>query len=1014
MPDFSIQNFKAGLDTRRSELTSVAGALLAAENGHINSGGVFEKRKAFVPSGLPSAVYGLDGNDSGLYVFGSREVQWTIESISVTANVVLCIIYAGPSGVLPQTGESVTISGTANFNGTFVLTAGGTFLTWNVTGSAPTETTGTAALVLPSTVVFQQLLHPDGTTQMTGVVGSVMFGSFPWVIASFADGSVLEFYNGVFVDDFYAGLIWSGSPNIFTVENVLANIINGTTQVNGQPQKNYPYVAGVTPLPFSLTFSISGGIAYVPAVAATSVFNMPTVPTNGQQVVLGTASGSVTYTFVSGSVGSGSSTAINVKIGTGTGGQPLTNSLTNLFHAINYSGGTVGTDYSTGGMANASALASGLNTLGSGTYPYGFIATAVTAGAAGNSIACTTNVTSASWTPASTLGGGSNSVPAQGQILSVWYNFPVVVQLTSYLGTNSAMIVQTPVAFATDATTLAGLVATAITNATDSYLGGPGDNLGFTATNNGAEVLIIPPVAITPYDSLLVLTDQYLTATVQPIVNSLTITSVPNTSTSSPFAMTTELDSVGGSEVTTLLNVGSPIVPATFAVGSFQISACNISTQASAVLSNNGTNVGSGDTITIGGTSYTFVTTLKGAALNSVMLGSNAQASMGNLISAISAATTSGRGSGKVWTAGTEPNPNVTAGALVTGTGGLAGTYYFTVTAVLGGNIGKSITVSLSSASLSWLQTVGGSAATYLGQSYGATSIDTNQVSQITVGSTTTLSAEVPATSNSPTTLANDVCTAINNNTTNSGFSASCVGTIISIASTTGGTAGNGLNISIACSGAVCVDQAEFLVTGTGNISVIAVAGGPSNLLSATMTFQDGSHPTETLIQFCSRVVANINAYMLTTGYVAAYLPGSSVIYISRATASGADAASVNLTITSTLTCSATTVSMQATASPTVVVIPSLGRESNPVSATVVGGSAPYKYQWTFVSSTLGSSGGVTAGTPTKSSTTFSLNLTGATAGKSFTEIWLCVVTDSSGTPVTVNSSQVLVSYTKQ
>jgi hypothetical protein len=64
-----------GLDTRRDVLASAPGALAVAENGHINQGGEFETRKAFVRqlnrAGLTASTFGLEGTDTGLMTFGS-------------------------------------------------------------------------------------------------------------------------------------------------------------------------------------------------------------------------------------------------------------------------------------------------------------------------------------------------------------------------------------------------------------------------------------------------------------------------------------------------------------------------------------------------------------------------------------------------------------------------------------------------------------------------------------------------------------------------------------------------------------------------------------------------------------------------------------------------------------------------------------------------------------------------------------------------------------------------------
>ena len=67
-----VRDFQGGLDARRIPETSAGGTLLAATDGHINSGGEFEKRAAFVDTyALPASVTkGLAHTSAGLYVFG--------------------------------------------------------------------------------------------------------------------------------------------------------------------------------------------------------------------------------------------------------------------------------------------------------------------------------------------------------------------------------------------------------------------------------------------------------------------------------------------------------------------------------------------------------------------------------------------------------------------------------------------------------------------------------------------------------------------------------------------------------------------------------------------------------------------------------------------------------------------------------------------------------------------------------------------------------------------------------
>lgn len=68
-----IQNFKFGVDARRSELASQPGTLVKCENAHINHGGEIEKRKGFFKNQYtyPTNTFGLEVTASGMVTFGS-------------------------------------------------------------------------------------------------------------------------------------------------------------------------------------------------------------------------------------------------------------------------------------------------------------------------------------------------------------------------------------------------------------------------------------------------------------------------------------------------------------------------------------------------------------------------------------------------------------------------------------------------------------------------------------------------------------------------------------------------------------------------------------------------------------------------------------------------------------------------------------------------------------------------------------------------------------------------------
>ena len=80
MPYVLVEDFKSGIDTRRTAVTSVPGSLFGNDssgtagltNAHITRGGEIEKRKAFkVWATLPDDTFGLAAGGRRVYIFGS-------------------------------------------------------------------------------------------------------------------------------------------------------------------------------------------------------------------------------------------------------------------------------------------------------------------------------------------------------------------------------------------------------------------------------------------------------------------------------------------------------------------------------------------------------------------------------------------------------------------------------------------------------------------------------------------------------------------------------------------------------------------------------------------------------------------------------------------------------------------------------------------------------------------------------------------------------------------------------
>ncbi|HXJ71944.1 MAG TPA: hypothetical protein VNM37_03785, partial [Candidatus Dormibacteraeota bacterium] len=64
MAYIAIDNFAAGLDTRKSALTSAAGTLQRLTNATITPGGEIAKRRAFVKIATLTGTFGLAATES--------------------------------------------------------------------------------------------------------------------------------------------------------------------------------------------------------------------------------------------------------------------------------------------------------------------------------------------------------------------------------------------------------------------------------------------------------------------------------------------------------------------------------------------------------------------------------------------------------------------------------------------------------------------------------------------------------------------------------------------------------------------------------------------------------------------------------------------------------------------------------------------------------------------------------------------------------------------------------------
>jgi hypothetical protein len=350
-----ISQWKYGLDTRRSQLTSVPGTLLEIDNAHINQGAEVEKRKAFVKTLMPPQTFGAQPTPTTIYVFGSSS------GIGVPNGFTYQQLQA-PSGA-PMTG---VIASTLFGNIPFVVASfsdGNTYAFYNgvlvsdfISGLASVQFNTNALIAQGLTALV------NATKVYTAVYNSASHG-----VNTFDTFSIPNTSGG----NPYTPAITVTSVN-GTVVDALVSTGSAATGV-GTDMTSFSIVAGAD------------------NVHATGTLTASTTVNNGDQVVVG----SITYSYVTALAGGG--TANQILIGTQDG------SLTNLAAAINGTAGA-GTIYGTGTVANTKATSGAV-------IAHAIIVIAINAGTPGNSVAASTTATGRlAWSglAGGNLSGGTN------------------------------------------------------------------------------------------------------------------------------------------------------------------------------------------------------------------------------------------------------------------------------------------------------------------------------------------------------------------------------------------------------------------------------------------------------------------------------------------------------------------------------------------------------------------------------------------------------------------------------
>lgn len=221
-----IEDFRAGLDTRKFKLSAPAGTLTNLVNAHITPGGEIEKRKSFGRTTGLTGTFGLLALSNSLLVFGSATT---------------------PGGFPITTGGSVTIN-------------------------------------------YQRLQHPavldgtfyDGTKHaMTAIVCATAFGGNPFAVATFADGRSFAYYNGTLLYDTTDGLILPHLDTNAKIATALAAAINRSSNYTATVNNTTVQISGTSGLSFSASLTLNPTTSS--GTIATTKQNDPQPATDGVQ-----------------------------------------------------------------------------------------------------------------------------------------------------------------------------------------------------------------------------------------------------------------------------------------------------------------------------------------------------------------------------------------------------------------------------------------------------------------------------------------------------------------------------------------------------------------------------------------------------------------------------------------------------------------------------------------------------------------------------------------------------------
>lgn len=169
----TLNGFKAGLDKRRTELSSLPGSLVTLNNGHINEGGEIEKRRAWFPIVdqwflRTGQTYGLNAESGGFVTFGSGPTP-TVATSNGNNNVAMGTHFLSLAGGLPN----------PPYSAAFKATLANTWYQSEITSSTTAITATNLSTTHAGTISFLANVTSGGNTNGTNNLDVAFTGT--WV-----------------------------------------------------------------------------------------------------------------------------------------------------------------------------------------------------------------------------------------------------------------------------------------------------------------------------------------------------------------------------------------------------------------------------------------------------------------------------------------------------------------------------------------------------------------------------------------------------------------------------------------------------------------------------------------------------------------------------------------------------------------------------------------------------------------------------------------------------------------